>query len=253
MAQKGRLATIRQTVKRDRRVTVAQLSQEYNVTEETIRRDLEKLEQEGLVARTYGGAVLNVENVSENIDYLRRAQTNREEKTAIGKLVAEVIPERATVGADASSTVMEAVRFLKDRSEITVLTNSVQIVRELNESAINIVSTGGIVNKNTYSMQGKIVRRILSEYYVDIILVSCKALEMEGGIFDSNEEEAEIKRALIERGQKIILLADHSKFDRVAFVRLLDFDKIDMIVTDREPSEEWKKKLAEKGIELLFP
>lgn len=102
-------------------------------------------------------------------------------------------------------------------------------------------------------MQGNIVRKILADYYVDIVLVSCTAVEIDGGIFDSNEEEAELKRVLINRGQKVILLVDHTKFNKVAFVRVFDFEKLDMVITDREPSQEWKDMFDEKGIKLLYP
>lgn len=253
MAQKERLTMIRQKVKKNKKVIVSELSREHNVTEETIRRDLEKLEQEGLVTRIYGGAVLNIEKISEHIDYLRRSQTNKAEKTQIGRLAASVIPNKAAVGADASSTVMEAINLLRDRPEITVLTNSVKIVRELDQAALSIISTGGIVNNSTFSMQGNIVRKILNDYYVDIVLISCTALEIDGGVFDSNEEEAELKRILVDRGQKTILLADHTKFNKVAFVRVLDFSELDMVITDREPSQEWKEMFCEKGIKLLYP
>lgn len=253
MAQKERLSDIRKTIKEEKKVSVSELSKEYGVTEETIRRDLEKLENEGLVTRTYGGAVLNMEKITENIDYLRREQNNHEEKVIIGELAASIIPSKVTIGADASSTVMEALKGLRNCSDITVLTNSVQAIWEFNQSALNIISTGGTVNKSTYSMQGNVVRRILSDYYVDIILTSCKALDIDGGIFDSNEEEAELKKILMERGQKIILLADHTKFNKVAFVKVLGFDKLDMVVTDKEPSKEWKALFKEKNIKLLYP
>lgn len=253
MAQKERLSLIRQAVQRDKKVIVSELSKEYGVTEETIRRDLEKLEQEGLVNRTYGGAVLNVEKISEHIDYLRRSQTNKAEKVKIGSMAAKIIPPHVAVGADASSTVMEAVNMLRDRSDVTVLTNSVKIIRELDQSALNLISTGGIVNKNTFSMQGNIVRRILSDYYVDIVLISCTAIDIRGGVFDSNEEEAELKRLLVDRGQKIILLADHTKFSKVAFVRVLDYSQIDTVITDRKPGKEWIVKFQEKGVKLIYP
>jgi len=244
---------IRQEVKKNKKVIVSELSKIHNVTEETIRRDLEKLEQEGLVTRTYGGAVLNIEKISEHIDYLRRSQTNREEKIRIGELASSVIPAKAAIGADASSTVMEAINLLRDRPDITVLTNSVKIVRELDQAALSIISTGGIVNNSTFSMQGNIVRKILCDYYMDYVLISCTALEIDGGVFDSNEEEAELKRILVERGQKTILLADHTKFNKVAFVRVLDFARLDMVITDREPSLEWKEMFCAKGIKLLYP
>lgn len=253
MAQKDRLAKIRQAVRRDKKVVVADLSDKYGVTEETIRRDLEKLENEGIVNRTYGGAVLNMSNITEHIDYLRRSQTNKEAKVEIARLARDVIPKRAAIGADASSTVMETVNLLRDREGITVLTNSVKIVRELDTAALTIISTGGLINKTTFSMQGNIVRKILNDYYVDIVLISCTAIDLAGGVFDSNEEEAELKRILVEKGKKIILLVDHTKFYKMAFARLMGFDRVDMVITDREPSEEWKKVFEENRVELLYP
>ncbi len=252
-SQKDRLEFIRQTVQAEKRVTVTWLSQELGVTEETIRRDLERLEKSGILTRVHGGAVANAEQVSENVHYLMRERRNHGEKVAIGQLAAGVIPERATIAADASSTVMEAVRLLRDRKETTVLTNSVQIVRELSQSPISIVSTGGLVNRSTFSMQGQMVRKILSDYYVDIVLLSCKALNLNGGIFDSNEEEGNLKQIMTGRGQKRILLADHSKFDRVAFVKILELDNVDILITDQEPSQQWKSLCGEKGVSLLWP
>jgi len=253
MAQKDRLECIRHSIQIEKKLTVSQLSRDLKVTEETIRRDLEKLEQEGILTRTHGGAVLNAQNASENIDFLVRANHNRREKEVMARLAATVIQGRASVCADASSTVMEAVRMLKGRSDITLLTNSVQIISELNQSAFTLVSTGGTINKSTFSMQGKAVRKILADYYVDIVLISCKALNLNGGIFDSNEEEGELKRLMVERGQKIILLADHSKFDRVAFIKVMDLDKLDVLVTDQEPSAEWRALCREKNIKLVVP
>ncbi len=253
MTQKDRLAQIRHTIKQEKKVSVAELSIEYAVTEETIRRDLDKLENEGLITRTFGGAVLNMEKVTENIDYLRRAQTNRDEKVIIGQLVAEEISTKITIGADASSTVMEAIALLQDRSDVTVLTNSVKIIRELDQASINIISTGGIVNRKTFSMQGNFVRRVLNDYYVEVVLISCKALEIDGGVFDSNDEEAELKKVLISRGQKVILLVDHTKFNKVAFVKVLDLDQLDMVITDQEPEEDWKRIFKEKNIKLKYP
>ncbi|MCD8121612.1 MAG: DeoR/GlpR family DNA-binding transcription regulator [Clostridiales bacterium] len=253
MAQKERLDLIRQAVQRDRKVSVSELSKIHAVTEETIRRDLEKLEKEGLVNRTYGGAVLNIETISEHIHYVRRREINKDAKNRIAQLTLPEISANAVIGADASSTVMQAVSCLKERSDVSILTNSVQIVRDLDQSSINIISTGGAVNRNTCSMQGSIVRKVLSEYYVDIVLISCTALELDGGVFDANEEEAELKKVLIERGRKIILLVDHTKFNKVAFVKLLDFSQLDMIITDQEPSEEWKEKFRQINVELRYP
>lgn len=253
LAQKERLENIKQIIQMDRKITVADLSSEFQVTEETIRRDLTKLESEGIVTRTHGGAVLNSARVIENSSFLLREQQHNQEKKIIAKLAYELIPKRAVIAADASTTVIEAVRLLRMESNITILTHSTQIVSEAYDALFRIVSTGGSVNKSTFSMQGSIVRKVLESLYVDIVLLSCKALNLTDGIFDSNEDEAEIKKLMIERGQKIILLADHSKFNKAAFVKVTGFEKLDVLITDREPSDEWKALLHERNISLLYP
>ncbi|MBR0093761.1 MAG: DeoR/GlpR transcriptional regulator, partial [Synergistaceae bacterium] len=236
MAQKDRLEHIKQVIQLEKKISVAELSTDFKVTPETIRRDLARLEADGIVTRTYGGAVLNEARVIENSSFLLRASHHRQEKKIIADLVRGLVPKRGVIAADASSTVVEAVSFLSNEPNITILTNSTQIINEFSDSSFRIVSTGGTVNKSTFSMQGSIVRNVLKSLYVDVVLLSCKALNLAGGIFDSNEDEAEIKKLMVERGQKIILLADHSKFDKVAFVKLLDFERLDVLVTDREPS-----------------
>lgn len=252
MAQRERLDEIRQTIKKEKQVSVSVLSKYYGVTEETIRRDLDKLKEEGLISRTYGGAVLNVDNVTETVDYMRRAQTNMEEKARIGAISASVLPYKGSIGADASTTVMEAINAIGNRQEITVVTNSVRALFNADQYDLHILSTGGMVNGKTFSMQGIKSREALRDYHMDIVLISCKAMSLDGGVFDSNEEEAQWKKVLVERGQKIILLADHSKFDKVAFVKVTDLRNVDMVITDEEPSEKWKELFRKNNVQLVY-
>ena len=241
MAQKDRLEQIRQIVRLEKKVVVANLSNQFGVTPETIRRDLEKLEEEGLVVRTYGGAVLNQTESSEKIDFVKRSETNVEEKRAIAGIVSEMVPPNASIGCDASSTVMETLKYLSEREDILVLTNSVKVIREMERSRFGILSTGGRVNRQSYSMQGGVARSTIQEYHLDMVL-----------IFDSHELEADVKKSLIERGHKVYLLADHSKFGRVAFMKLTDLEQIDVVVTDRKPSDEWMRLFSRNHVEVYY-
>lgn len=254
MAQKDRLESIRTLVRTEKRVVVSELSRQFDVTEETIRRDLEKLEKEGLVARTYGGAVLNMGDAGVRINYNRRAQTNVEEKRAIARIAAELIPKRgAAIGADSSSTVMETVHLISDREDLLLMTYSANILRELGDAEIKIMSTGGLLNKKSYSFQGVIARNTIQDYNTDVVLVSCKGLQLDAGVFDTDEDEAEIKRLLVAKSQRVILLADHTKFGQVAFAKLFDLDQVDTVVTDRRPSDDWVEQFAARGIHLQYP
>lgn len=251
MTLKQRLEKIRELVKENKKVVVSQLSEMFDVTEETIRRDLEKLEAEGLVARTYGGAVLNQEMSREKIHFLKRVQTNMEQKQQIAEKAAEVIKVSASIGADSSSTVLEALKMIRDEQGITILTNSVEALRELSLSSLSVVSTGGVLDKNSLSLQGVSAKNSICNYSVDIALISCKGLNMDGGVYDSNESEAELKQLLIARANKVVLLVDDSKFGKTAFIRLAGLEQIDTIITNQEVDKEWAELLAKNNVKVI--
>ncbi|EAP9949480.1 DeoR/GlpR transcriptional regulator [Salmonella enterica subsp. salamae serovar 47:z:e,n,x,z15] len=252
MAAKDRIQAIKQMVANDKKVTVSNLSSIFQVTEETIRRDLEKLEDEGFLTRTYGGAVLNSAVLADNIHFYKRAKSYYEEKQIIARNTLPFIKNKTTMAADSSSTVMELLKLLKDRSDLTLLTNSAEAFHELAQSDINLVSTGGELNKNTLSLQGRITKEIISRYHVDIMVMSCKGLDMTSGALDSNEAEAEIKKTMIRQATEVALLVDHSKFDRKAFVRLVDFSHIHYLITNKAPGDEWVAFCDKNNIQLVY-
>lgn len=252
MAAKDRIMAIKQMLANDKKVTVSNLSALFQVTEETIRRDLEKLEDEGFLTRTYGGAVLNATTFSENVHFYKRAKSRYEEKQIIAKNALPFIKNKTTMAADSSSTVMELLKLLKDRNDLTLLTNSAEAFHELAQSDINVVSTGGELNKNTLSLQGRITQEIISRYHVDIMIMSCKGLDMGSGALDSNEGEAEIKKTMIRHATEVALLVDHSKFDRKAFVQLIDLSHINYIITNKSPSAEWIAFCKKNNIQLIY-
>lgn len=252
MAAKDRIQAIKQMVANDRKVAVSNLSSIFQVTEETIRRDLEKLEDEGFLTRTYGGAVLNTTALSDNIHFYKRAQSFYEEKQTIARNALPFIKNKTTMAADSSSTAMALLKLLKERNDLTLLTNSAEAFHELAQSEINVVSTGGELNKNTLSLQGRITKEIISRYHVDIMVLSCKGLDMSSGALDSNEAEAEIKKTMINQATEVALLVDHSKFNRKAFVQLVDFSHITYIITNKTPGAEWIAFCEENNIQLIY-
>jgi len=252
MAGRDRIDNIKQMVSNDKKVTVSSLSVIFKVTEETIRRDLEKLEAEGVVTRTYGGAILNESNQNESIHFYKRAGTYVEEKQKIALKALPFLDNVSTLAADSSTTVMELLKLLKSRGDLTLLTNSTEALSELSVSDIKVVSTGGEFNKNSLSLQGRLTKEMVQKYLVDVLLISCKGVDMKNGALDSNENEAEVKKLMLGQASKVILLVDHSKFGKKAFVQLDNLDHIDMIVTDRKPSEDWIHFCKEKSIELVY-
>lgn len=252
MAGKERLAFICQKIQAEKKISVSDLSQMCSVTEETIRRDLDKLETEGTITRVHGGAIWNENGQKEGIHFYRRQSKRFREKQEIAVKAMEILKGKQTIIADSSTTVAEALNLLPDSADITVVTNSTEVFNTFQQSQINFVSTGGIFNKKSLSLQGRLAKSNIEKYNVGLALVSCKGLNIEKGVFDSNESEAEIKRTMLGQAEEVALLVDHSKFDQTAFVNLIDLNKVDYIITDRRPSDIWVDYCEENGIRLIY-
>lgn len=252
MAGRERLMVIRQTVQVHKKASVGELSRICGVTEETIRRDLDKLEADGVVTRVHGGAIWNEGVQKEGIHFYRRLSKHLKEKQEIAQKAARLFEGKNTVFADSSTTVVEALKLLPQSSDITVVTNSTEALHEFQQAAFNIISTGGEFNKKSLSLQGQLAKSNVEKYNVSLALISCKGLSLEKGVLDSNESEAEIKKAMLAQAEEVALLADYSKFDQSAFVNLIDLENVNYIITDRRPSDEWVDYCLEHEIELIY-
>lgn len=234
------------------KVIVSDLSREFDVTEETIRRDLEKLDQDGLAKKTYGGAVLS-KSQNTDLPYHVRKRVNVELKQHIAEKIAEMIHDGDYLMLDASSTAIFVTKYIKNRKNITLITNSVEILLELaDKDDWRVLSTGGSLKKGALSLVGTSAERMIRDFHVDMAICSSKGIDMTTGITDSDEKEAEIKQAIFSAARRKVLAIDSTKFDRVAFVRVCDASEVDVVVTDAPPSDRWVDYFEEKNIELVY-
>lgn len=233
-------------------VLVPELSRLFGVTEETIRRDLEKLEQNGILVRTYGGATLVEESFPE-APVEERQTINFEGKERIGRKAAALIQDGDTVFLDASTSALQVAKAIRDRKGITVITNSEKVIAELSKSdAINVISTGGILRKKSMSYVGRIAEyNIVNNYYARKAFVSCHGIALNRGLTDSNEQEADIKKAMMKCCDEVIFLCDRSKFGKLGFSVLAALEEIDCLVTDMAPEPEWTEELAKQSVALI--
>lgn len=252
MAAKDRIMVIRQKVQAEKKISVVDLSRICNVTEETIRRDLDKLETEGVVTRVHGGAIWNEGAQKEGVHFYRRMSKHLKEKQEIARKATGLFEGKNTIVADSSTTVVEALKLLPNSTDITVVTNSTEIFREFQQSAINFISTGGEYNKKSCSLQGQLAKTNITKYNVSLALISCKGVSIEKGVQDTNESEAEIKKAMLAQADEVALLVDSSKFDQSAFVSLIGLDKVNYIITDSRPSEDWVTYCEDHEIQLIY-
>ena len=234
------------------KVLVAELAKDFDVTEETIRRDLEKLDKEGLVSKTYGGAV-SKHNAAIDLPYNVRENANVEQKKRIAELIAELIEDGERIMVDSSSTALYVIKKIKEKKNLTVITNSVKILLELADKPDwTVLSTGGILKKNSLSLTGSSAEKMIRSYHVDTAICSCKGLDTELGITDSNENDSLIKQAMFQSAERRILALDTEKFDKKSFVKVGDFSDIDLVVSDSAPAEKWIGFCEEKNLKLVY-
>lgn len=234
------------------KVIVADLSREFDVTEETIRRDLEKLDNEGLAKKTYGGAVLN-QNLNTDVPFNVRKRSNVELKQRIAEKIAALIQDGDFLMLDASTTAIHVAKSIKNRKNITLITNSVEILLELSDKeGWNVLSTGGVLKQGSLSLVGSSAERMIRGYHVDLAVCSSKGIDLSMGVTESNEKDSEIKRAIFTSANHKVLAIDSTKFDRISFVRVYDLNEIDTIVTDACPSERWVDYCKQHNIELIY-
>lgn len=234
------------------KVLVAELAKDFDVTEETIRRDLEKLDKEGLVSKTYGGAV-SKHNAAIDLPYNVRESANVEQKQTIARIVADLIEDGERIMVDSSSTALYVIKKIKEKKNLTVITNSVKILLELADKPDwTVLSTGGILKKNSLSLTGSSAEKMIRSYHVDTAICSCKGLDTELGITDSNENDSLIKQAMFQSAERRILALDTEKFDKKSFVKVGDFSDLDLIVTDSAPAEKWIGFCEERSLKLIY-
>lgn len=236
----------------DGKVIVSELARDFEVTEETIRRDLDRLDKEGLLSKTYGGAVAK-QTSTLDLPYNVRESVNVEQKQMIAEKIARLIQDRERIMLDSSSTALYVLRKLKDKKNLTIITNSVKVLIELAEkSDWTVLSTGGVLKQNALSLTGSSAEKMIHSYHVDTAICSCKGLDMQLGVMDSNEQDCLIKQAMLASAERRILALDSEKFDKKSFVKVCGLQNLDLLVTDQAPSSAWRRFCAERDIDLLY-
>lgn len=236
----------------DKKVIVSELSQLYEVSEETIRRDLEKLEKDGLCEKSYGGAVL-VENTGSDMPFVVRSKKNPEGKRSIAHIISDLVSDGDHIIVDPSTTAVAIVNALKEKKRLTVITNSIEVLVELADMpGWDIISTGGTMKESYLALVGPRAVDNIASFNADKVILSCKGLDMEKGITDGNEMFSQVKKAMLGSAKTRILAADSTKFNQVAFSQICEITEIDTVVTDVRPSDAWMNYFNEKGITCLY-
>jgi len=231
-------------------VVVSELSNLLSVTEETIRRDLEGLENEGLLKRTYGGAI-PTNKISLELSFKAREIEHKEEKKVIGKVAAGLIEDGDALMFDASTTALEVAKQIGIKKRLTVITNALAVVLQLiDKPEITLISTGGVFHSRSLSYVGPLAEKGIRNYHVDKVFLGVKGISIDG-VTDSYEAEAQLKKAMIESARETILVVDSSKFNKIALVNIAPLKAISKVITDSGISSQDKKLLIDQGIKVI--
>lgn len=229
---------------------VTELSKVFNVTEETIRRDLEKLEAEGKLKRSHGGAV-SVKKGEAEAPYFEREIQNIQEKMAVAEEAVKHVSSKDRIVLDASTTAWYMAKILPDMP-LTVVTNSMKVAMELsNREKITVISVGGTLLQKSLSFVGPQTTNALEHYHVSKAFISCQGIHAKRGISDSNEMQALVKKKMIEIADEVYLLADHTKFGLQALAKVASIDAIDFIITDSNTHKEQMPELQDSGVKVI--
>lgn len=232
-------------------IRVTELSELCGVTEETIRRDLDRLEQAGRLKRSHGGAV-SVKESQFEIPYFEREVTHAEEKKRIAEEAVKRIEPHDRILLDASTSAWYMARIMPD-IPLTVLTNSVKVITELStKERIEVIATGGSLAQRSLSFVGPLAEKSLEAYHVDKLFLSAKGVHLERGISESSEAQARIKQQMIGMADRVVLLADSSKFGMQSFTQVAELELMQEIISDRQLSSEIVNALTARGIDVTL-
>jgi DeoR family glycerol-3-phosphate regulon repressor len=233
--------------------SIVELATRLKVSDETIRRNIKPLVREGLIEKVHGGIVLNQEQEPEP-PFERRMNEQIEEKKLISTLLSEIIKDGDSIMLDTGSTTAYAARALGDHQNLSVVTNCTEIARTLARGPSNRVHIcGGALRPDDWATFGSAAINFVRQFHVTYAILSIGGVTETGEFVDYHLEEAEFSRAVIGQARKTIVVADHSKFGSRNFVKVCDFEQVDMVISDRLPPTEMMSMLSQAGVKLITP
>ena len=252
MLAKERQNQILEYLKQNKIISITEIVKRFDVSHETARRDLEYLKDQNLVKRIHGGAVFEENSSADSIAYTDQGTLGYVERAAIGQAAAELVSTGDSVLLGMGSTVLEVAKNLKQKSNITVITNAIPIIMELIRTEVDVHILGGRLNHDELNITGYTVRDTLSKYYVDKAFISAGGITFQNGISDYSSDDAEFIRMITERAKTVILVAQSNKFGVNAFASECSLKNIDIVVSDKNLSEEYVRGIQELGISLIL-
>ncbi len=244
---------IYEILRKHKNLSIDKLSSILEISKMTVRRDLDSLAKKGIMQRVHGRAIISRTNEYEP-PHMVRSLEMMQEKQVIGQLAASLIKDNAVIIIDVGSTLLELVRNIPENNNITVITNWMPVALELSKKRglFNLVLVGGKVFTDELSIVGDYPKEMLKDFNADIAFLGVGGISDKFGITDFNMDEVQVKKQMIKSSREVIVLADHSKFGRIAPMKIADIKLIDKIITDDGLKEKDKINIERFDTEVII-
>ena len=232
-------------------ISIESLAATLEVTLQTVRRDVQRLAEAGLVARFHGGVRL-AQSTTENIAYRQRQALHAEGKARIARAIAQRVPNDCSLLLNIGTTIEAVARELLLHTGLRVITNNLNVAATLSENPhCEVIVAGGIVRARDRGIVGEMTIEFIRQFKADIGLIGISAIETDGTLRDFDYREVQVARAIIEHSREVWVAADHSKFNRPAIVQLASLKDIDRLFTDEPLSDRFPQLMLEAGVECV--
>ncbi|MFD2045306.1 DeoR/GlpR family DNA-binding transcription regulator [Ornithinibacillus salinisoli] len=235
---------IMQQVRKNSKVEIDFLATELNVSPMTIRRDLDQLEEEGQVIRIHGGAVLPKPLITET-PFLTKESRRIEQKRIIAQKALSYIKDGQTILLDSGTTTLELARLLRNRENVTVITNDIKIAAELVDSTLKVIVTGGELQNDVGALFGPQTHQLLKTIHVDLFFLGAHAIDLNAGVTSPTFEKSLVKQLMIQAADKTWLVADSSKINQKAFSKVCGLNELTGFITDEDIADNDRNILSE--------
>jgi DeoR family transcriptional regulator, aga operon transcriptional repressor len=233
------------------RVLVGELSRNLGISQITIRKDLEYLQAKGLVQRTHGGALRIQSSALFDPTLQEKQKQHFQEKQRIAIAAARMVEEGQCVMLDSGTTTTAISHELRRFSQLTVITNAMNIAAELATTNLEVILIGGILRKNSFSLVGPLAEDVLKEMHADILFLGVDGFDPEAGLTTPNFLESRVNRAMVRAARRVVAVCDSTKFNRRSLSRIVAPDSIHSVITDRGIDRATEAALRSQNIELI--
>jgi DeoR family transcriptional regulator, glycerol-3-phosphate regulon repressor len=246
-----RQITLLNVVKSQGSVTVDELASRLGVTLQTVRRDVQKMAEDGLLTRFHGGVRIP-SSTTQNIEHQQRENLNADGKTRIANAVAAAVPNDCSLILNIGTTTEAIAKALINHKGLRVITNNLNVASILSVNpACEVIVVGGVVRTRDRGIVGEAAVEFIKQFKVDIAIIGISGIETDGTLRDYDYREVKVSQAIISHAREVWLAADQSKFNRPAMVELARFSQIDKLFTDVRPPDPYPALLEEAGVTCI--